>query len=106
MRKKFAWSSRPVDVISRRGTAGADPKARLPCVQATVLPASVREPLIAIRRHELVVIQMRVGLTDTIDFFALAGAQCLLRVKTPGPGEQSLASQHLVDTRNATGEMV
>src|SRR5258706_15639612 len=52
-------------------------------------------------RDEVVIIQMRIGAMDPIDFFALPGAWQLLPVQAPDSFKQSLAAQHLVYSRNA-----
>ena len=58
------------------------------------------------RRHERIVVQMRVGAIDAVNFLGLARAERLVRVKTPDPFEQSLPAQHFVQPGDAAAETV
>lgn len=56
--------------------------------------------------HEVVVDQVRVGLVDAVDFFALAGAESFGWIETPNTSEEALAAQDFVNTGDAAGEAV
>src|SRR4029453_11630324 len=58
------------------------------------------------RRHELVVVQVRIGPVDAVDLLALAAAQRLVRVETADRGEQSLSPQDLMQACNTAREPV
>src|SRR5215470_20395509 len=59
------------------------------------------KPFIQVLLHKCVVLQMRIRLTDSINFFHLTGRQLLVRVKAPAPCEQSLSTKYFVNTRDA-----
>ena len=64
------------------------------------------EPLIAMSGDEIIVVQMRVGATDAVNFIELAGAQRFVLIKAPDAFEQALAAQHFVQTGDAAAEAV
>ena len=48
--------------------------------------------------HEIIVALFRIRAAYPIDFFRLPRRQCLARVETPDPFQQSLPSKHFVDS--------
>src|SRR5438046_8893082 len=53
-----------------------------------------------------VVMQMRIGAADSIDFGVLARRETLICIEAPCAFEQALSAQDLVNSRNAAGEIV
>ena len=45
-------------------------------------------------------------LHHTVNICHLAGAQVFMRIEAPAPGEQALAAENFVNTRNAPGKLV
>src|SRR5688572_33051555 len=64
------------------------------------------EPLVAVLRDELVVVQVRVRAVDAVDLLRLPGTHRLMRVEAPGAFQQSLSAQDLVDAGDAAVEVV
>src|ERR1039458_6480807 len=58
------------------------------------------------RGNEVIVVQVRVGGINAVNLLTLARAETFARVKTPDAFEQSLPSQHLVQTGDATSEVI
>src|SRR4026207_977556 len=67
---------------------------------------SSAQPLLEVFLDKLIIGEVRIIAADTIDFLGLPGREHFVRVETPGAFEQSLAPQHLVNSRNAAGKMV
>ena len=57
-------------------------------------------------RNERVVVEMRIGTMDAINFLQLSGTQCFMFIKAPKPFEQSLASQNFMKSGDAATESV
>src|SRR6185503_13514995 len=64
------------------------------------------QPFLPMFAHQLLVVQMWIRTIHTIDFFALAGAERLVRVQTPDAFEQALPAQHFMDAGNTAGVVV
>ncbi len=64
------------------------------------------KPLVQIRTNERIVRKMGVRTTDTIDFRRLAGAEGLVSVQAPRTPHEPLPTQHLLNSRNTTGEAI
>lgn len=64
------------------------------------------QPLVEVRFDKRIVIQVRIGAADTVDFLTLAGAERFVRIEAPDAFEQALSSQHFMKARNATGVVV
>src|ERR1035438_4959341 len=58
------------------------------------------------RGDEAIVVQVRVGGINAVNLFTLARAETFTGVKTPDAFKQSLTPQHLVQTGDATGEVI
>src|ERR1017187_3203348 len=58
------------------------------------------------RVDEGIVVQVRVGGINAVNLFTLARAETFTGVKTPDAFKQSLTPQHLVQTGDATGEVI
>ena len=57
-------------------------------------------------RDESVVVQLRIGAADAVDFFFLARAERLLRIETPEPLQKTLSSEDFVQAGDAALEIV
>ena len=64
------------------------------------------EPLIAMSGDEVVVVEMRVGAMDAINFSKLARAERFVFIEAPQAFEQALPSQDFVQTSDAAAEAV
>ena len=53
-------------------------------------------------RHKIIVMKVRVRPVDAIDLFGLSGRKLLVRIEAQTVGQQPLASQDLVNSRDAT----
>src|SRR5262245_42656839 len=71
--------------------------------RAAMLPA---HPPVEIFAHEVIVVQLRIAVIDAINLFHLPGRKVFARVETPATRQQSLSPQNLVQTGDATGEIV
>ena len=56
--------------------------------------------------HEGIVVQMRVGSVDSVDFLGLARRKLLLHIQAVVIRQQSLSAQHLMDAGEASRELV
>jgi hypothetical protein len=56
--------------------------------------------------YECVILQMRIGFADAIEFRALTRREILLRIETPAPFEQALTPQYLMNARNTSLKIV
>ena len=52
--------------------------------------------------HEVIVVEMRIGLINSINLARLAGTEPFVFIETPDALQQTLASQHLVNAGDAT----
>src|SRR5579872_1372787 len=64
------------------------------------------QPSVAMFAYEIVVVQLGIRGVDSIDLFALARAEALVRIEAPKSFQQSLPPQNFVQARNASGEFV
>ena len=67
---------------------------------------SASEPLVQMRANERIVRKMRVRAADAIDFGRLAGAEALVRAQAPRAPHEPLPTQHLLNSRDASGEAI
>jgi len=56
--------------------------------------------------HKIVVLQMRIGGADAIDFVGLAGRKIFVGIEAPAAFEQTLAAQNFVDAGDAAMKMM
>ena len=54
------------------------------------------QPALAVGRHELVVVQVRIGVMHAREFVGLPRAQPFVRIEAPRPFQQALPTQDLV----------
>lgn len=64
------------------------------------------QPLIAVLRDEIVVVQMRTGRVNAVDLLKLARTERFVLVEAPDAFEQALAAQDFVQTGDAAAETV
>ena len=74
--------------------------------RSIVVTMSLAQPLLEVFGNEIVIREVRIALTDAIDLRGLPVAECFVGVKAPVAFKQSLTPQHLVNTRDAAGEIV
>src|SRR2546425_2766822 len=72
----------------------------------TLAPRSRPQPGVPSFSHKIVVVQMRIGLVDPVNFFPLAGAECFVGIQAPDAFEQTLPSQNLMQTRDTACELI
>ena len=65
-----------------------------------------RQPLIKPLANKGIIVQMGICGIDAIDFRELSTAERLMRIQAPDPLQNSLAPQHFVQARNASGKIV
>jgi hypothetical protein len=53
--------------------------------------------------HERIIVEVRIGPPNSVDLLGLAWSKGFLRIEAPSPFQQSLATQHLVDSGDAAG---
>ena len=63
-------------------------------------------PPVEIFAHEIIVVKLRIAVIDSINLFHLAGRKLFARVETPAARQQSLSAQNLVQTGDATREIM
>ena len=79
----------------------------LPHPRRRAIPvARLAKPFIKVLLYECVILKMRIGSADAIEFLALTGREFLVRIETPAPFEQALTPQYLMNARNASVKIV
>ena len=69
-----------------------------------VVHLSPPQPFIPMLGDEGVVVEVRVGVVDAVDFGELAGAEGFLGIQAPDAFEQPLAAENFVEAGDASGE--
>src|SRR5438874_12785228 len=64
------------------------------------------KPLVAMFHDERVVIQVRIGFVDPIDFGELSGSKSFGWIQTPDSFEQALTTEDLMQSCNAPGKSI
>ena len=62
--------------------------------------------MLEVSADEFIIIQMRIGVVDAIDFCRLPRAKRLVGIKTPGSLQQALSAQDFVQTSDTSCELV